>query len=141
MRNTCRIRRMVSLCAGIHPSIDCEARSRCEVDADPSGDVTPTRPNIGKVADFRSEWWPLSNRNGGPTSNRNAGRLHCQNAPNRDPMLNSYHRADFRAKTGMIRRVTIGTDRDPSPFSKVLQVQAVDRSTGWGQGSARFHTL
>jgi len=76
MRNTCRIRRMVSLCAGIHPSIDCEARSRCEVDADPSGDVTPTRPNIGKVADFRSEWWPLSNRNGGPTSNRNAGRLH-----------------------------------------------------------------
>jgi hypothetical protein len=52
------------------------ARSRGEVDADPSGDVTPIRPSIGKVADFRSEWWPLSNRNGGPTSNRNAGRLH-----------------------------------------------------------------
>jgi hypothetical protein len=52
------------------------ARRRYEVDADPSGDVTPIRPNIGKVADFKSEWWPLSNRNGGPASNRNAGRLH-----------------------------------------------------------------
>jgi hypothetical protein len=52
------------------------ARSRGEVDADPSSDVTAVRPNIGKVADFRSERWPLSNRNGGPASNRNPGRLH-----------------------------------------------------------------
>src|SRR5258708_3765056 len=63
----------------------------------------------------------------------------CKNAPDRDPTLNSYHRADFRAKTGMIRGVTIGTDRDPPQSRKVLQVQAVDRSTRWGQGSARFH--
>ena len=52
------------------------ARSRGEVSADPSSDVTAVRPNIGEVADFRSERWPLSNRNGGPTSNRNGGRLH-----------------------------------------------------------------
>lgn len=58
------------------PPLIAMARSRCEVDADPSGDVTPIGPNIGKVPDFKSEWWPPSNRNGGPASNRNDGRLH-----------------------------------------------------------------
>src|SRR5438445_10689639 len=29
----------------------------------------------------------------------------------------------------------------PPQSRKVLQVQAIDRSTGWGQGSVRFHIL
>src|SRR5260221_3531067 len=66
--------------------------------------------------------------------------LGCKNAPNRDPTLKSYHRADFRAKTGIIRGSGSAPIVTPPQSRKVLQVQVVDRSTGWGQGSARFHT-
>ena len=52
----------------------------------------------------------------------------CKNAPNRDPTFSSYHRADFRAKTGVFRGVTIGADRDPSPIQ-----ESSSREDGHGQ--------
>jgi hypothetical protein len=60
---------MVSLCAGIwSPSID--RGTRREVDADPQAASPPPSKaaanlTFGKAAGFKSERWPLSNRNRG----------------------------------------------------------------------------
>jgi hypothetical protein len=62
------------------------------------------------------------------------------NASNFDPRSDRFHPADFAIKVGIPRGSRSTPIATPHRSRKVSQVQTLDRSSGWGHGSARFRT-